>query len=184
MQTFSWPSYFDHFFGAKYYPLHQNPSKEWCVFTVYNSSIFPLIQYNEIFSRSPKRSIIAKFNCQFSYFILFNFHNIWIIIIPGYHFFTWPDHMFLIFFLSHSFFFLLSLLCWFLLFSLTWSTLILECLRDQWYFCHFSSLYAFSWWSYNHTLMTSIFFFISSPDLSFEFQTCIFTTQYFYCNFS
>lgn len=91
MQTFSWPSYFDHFFGAKYYPLHQNPSKEWCVFTVYNSSIFPLIQYNEIFSRSPKRSIIAKFNCQFSYFILFNFHNIWIIIIPGYHFFTWPD---------------------------------------------------------------------------------------------
>lgn len=88
-------------------------------------------------------------------------------------------------FLSISlFFFLLSLLCWFLLFSLTWSTLILECLRDQWYFCHFSSLYAFSWWSYNHTLMTSNFFFISSPDLSFEFQTCIFTTQYFYCNFS
>lgn len=132
MHTFSWPSYFDHFFGTKYYPLHQNPSKEWCVFTVYNSSTFSSLQYNEIFSRSPKRSIVAKLNCQFSYFILFNFHNIWIIIIPGYHLFTWPDvtHSWFSFYLT--LFFLLSLLCWFLLFSLIWNILILEQLRDQW----------------------------------------------------
>lgn len=66
------------------YALHQNPSKGWCIFNVYKSS-FPVhssMHYKKILSRSPKKSIVDKPNCQFSYLILLDFHSFWQIITP------------------------------------------------------------------------------------------------------
>lgn len=48
---------------------------ESCVFSVYNSSpIHSSTHYNQILSKSPKKSIVAKPNCKFSYLILLDFH--------------------------------------------------------------------------------------------------------------